>query len=296
MTIGDRIKVIRSLISTESNLAAALAGDKILTSEILRDAGVCVPHGREFKISEEREAITFGEQLRRCVVKPPRSSAFGQGVSVDLRTRKAIRKAFYDATLYGPSALVEQFIPGENYRMLVYRGKCLSVIARDLAHVIGDGRHTVKDLVGLANVYRVKDWKWTFSLSMPIPINGETTEILRSQGLQWDFVPPAGEYVRLADVCNYQHGTTYREMIAETHPVIIEAAERACLALGVVMGGVDLISEDLASAEYCINEVNTSPLLLIHYAPAAHLDPMREILTTELVGQYAGLRPNRHST
>ena len=113
--------------------------------------------------------------------------------------------------------------------------------------------------------------------------------------MSWESVPAAGESVSLASVCNYQHGSTYAECLTVAHPEIIAASERAALAVSAVVSGVDVIAPDITKPEYIVNEVNITPLLLIHYAAPDHRDPIRDILTQHLGLSHSAVDPSETS-
>jgi D-alanine-D-alanine ligase-like ATP-grasp enzyme len=123
----------------------------------------------------------------------------------------------------------------------------------------------------------------------PLRTDQATAQLLKRAGLSWNSIPEAGRPVELASICNYQHGTTYAECLSIAHTDIIDAAERAAAEVEAVVAGVDIIAPDIKGPDYIVNEVNTTPLLLIHYAAPEHLDPIREILT-----QHFGLAHPSH--
>jgi len=280
---GRVLRVRDHLFSSESAFAAIVSNDKQLTNTLLRDACVNVPEGQAFSWQQKQEAIQYGLSIAPCVAKP-RAAAFGVGVSVNLTTERQIRRAFTRAELFG-DVLIERFAAGDNYRALVLDGRCISIVRRQLAAVIGDGRSTVAELVARENRAR-RD-----TLLRPLRTDPETAQLLQRSGASWESVPAAGDSIPLASVCNYQHGTTYAECLTVAHPEVVAASERAALAVSAVISGVDAIAPDITKPEYIVNEVNTMPLLLIHYADPDHRDPIREILI-----QHLGLSGSAHQT
>jgi cyanophycin synthetase len=264
------LRVQDHLFSCESAFAACVSNDKPFTNSLLRDAGVKVPDGKAFSWKQRSDAVRFGLSIAPCVTKPC-NGAFGVGVSVNLSSPRQIRRGFAMAELFG-DVLVEQFAAGDNYRALVLRGRCISIVRRQLAAVIGDGRSTIAELISQENSRRQG------SLLRPLRADRATARFLHCRGLSLESIPTERKSVSLASVCNYQHGTSYAECLTDAHPEIISAAERAALAVEAVVSGVDVISADIRKPDYIVNEVNTMPLLLIHYAAPNHRDPIRAIL------------------
>lgn len=276
-----RFRVLGHLIETERNLGARVCGNKALTNQLLKAVGANVPEGRSFHVTSAAAAVEYALSMRRPVVlKPASNTSFGQGVSVYLTTEREIRKAFSEAAMLCDEVLVEEFVSGDNYRCLVYEGRCLSILKRELPAVTGDGKHTIKQLVNKENASRLQGYEWKpgQSLLMPIPATAEAEAVLRDQGFSWSTVPASGRRVILGRVCNYQFGASYVEMIDAVHPSLIAAVESAVAEVDISLAGVDVISPDPALGAYTINEVNTCPLLSIHYAPTPHIDVIRLIL------------------
>jgi cyanophycin synthetase len=278
---GQRFRIMGHLIESEHNLGASISGNKALTNQLLRSAGVSVPAGKSFMAGDRDEAVRYGVSLNRpCVVKPARGTSYGQGVTVRITRADGIRKAFKDAEVFCDEILVEEFVSGENYRVLVHAGRCQSVLKRELPRVAGDGVKTIRQLVTEENTSRINNWDWQpgQKLLMQIKVDASVDAVLASQHLRWDSVPQVGQSVELSRVCNYQFGASYTEMLSEANPVIIAACELAAREIGIELCGVDLISPDIHSSQYAINEVNTCPLLAIHYAADPHNDVIRSIL------------------
>lgn len=199
---------------------------------------------------------------------------------MNLRTEKGIRAGFRAAAAWGERVLIEEFVTGEHYRLLFFRGRLLSAVRRELASVTGDGSATVRALIERENRTRVQGWQWEPGqrLLMPIPTGKGTRAELARAGLSLDSVPERGRVVRLSPVSNYQFGSRYAEVADQVHPDTVAALGRCCTRIGVQLAGVDVISQDLSSPNYAVNEINTGPLLLLHYAAESDRNPIRDIL------------------
>ena len=262
----------------------ALCGDKTACRELLAEAGLRIPRGKTFPAESVREGVSYGFALGVCVTKPARDTASGTGVSIGLQSAARIKGGFERAALYCDEVLIEEFIPGENYRFLVYKGKCVSAVKRCLPLVIGNGRDTVAALIEGENKGRLTSSQWRFGdpVLMPLPLGARLKRTLKGLGLDLNSVPAAGREVPLAELSNYQFGASYEEVLDAAHPTVTAAAEKSAAAAGVALAGVDIISADIAGPDYRINEINTTPSIALHYFPRdarRRRDPIRMILS-----------------
>jgi D-alanine-D-alanine ligase-like ATP-grasp enzyme len=245
-----------------------LSGDKVVVREILAGCGLEIPEGAAFPAGASGRAWEWAQARGRpTVTKPARGTSSGRGVTVGLRKQREFRRAFSFAGLFCPDVLVETFFEGENYRALVYKGRTLSVLWRDMPAVTADGRQDLRALIAGENARRIRTSRWSPGdpVLMPLPEGPAAARFLAGSPWSLESVPPAGTKVRLAATCNYAVGTSYEEVLSRVHPRVLEAAETAAGALGLTLAGVDIISPDPSGPVYAINEVNTTPGLESHY-------------------------------
>jgi cyanophycin synthetase len=258
--------------------------DKAFVSQHLAAHGVPAPKGRAFHWRDEDAAVAFGMSLGGpFVIKPAADTQGGLGVFTNLRSKAQARRAFRLAATVGDQLLVEQYVTGENFRVLIYKGQCLSVLHRRRPGVTGDGQSTIAQLVARENEHRIKkaDWRIGDPPFAPLILNKVVLQELANQNRSVSDVLAAGETAVFSDICNYGRGATLREVIEDFSPAIIRGAVKAAQLFDAPLAGVDVIVPAADSDVYCINEVNVGPSPELHYLidnPEKGQDPLGAIL------------------
>lgn len=255
----------------ESLTAHLAANDKRLTSSILAEHGLPVPRFEAFWIREYHDAKRFFHALPKpVVVKPNLDTSGGLGVVLNVRTERQFRRAFVTALVHSGEALVEEQVPGENYRATVLDHRVVSVVQRLPASVVGDGGSSVRQLIEARNaVFRQGDP--SIRQVRPIAIDDEVGRVLARRRLTMSSVPAEGERVVLRDVSNAGVGGEIVEITDRVHPDYLELAVAATHAMHIKLCGVDLmateIEQPMRPGNVWVNEVNTLPMLAIAHEP-----------------------------
>jgi cyanophycin synthetase len=264
-------RIAASETSSTSAIAVDICQEKPLTNRLLKSVGIPVPDGKMVRSADE--AWSLAQEIGLPVVVKPDAGNQGKGVSVDLKSEEDIRKAYAIAERYG-DVLVERYILGEDHRLLVVDGKLVAAARRDPAMVIGDGVHTVAELVDLVNQDPRRREGHSSSLTK-IKLDDSCDLVLRGQSKTRQCIPTPGEKVKLRTNCNLSTGGTATDVTDLVHPSNARVAELAAQFLGLDVAGIDIlcadISRPLAEQGGAIVEVNAAPGLRMHINPAAGL-------------------------
>ncbi|WP_425973533.1 cyanophycin synthetase [Tepidimonas sp. HKU78] len=254
---------------TTSAIAESIAQDKELTKQLLHAAGVPVPLGRPVRDAED--AWRAAQELGGAVVVKPRDGNQGKGVTVNIRTREQVMAAYEVASRYGSEVMVERYLPGIDFRLLVVGRKLVAAARRDPPLVVGDGVHTVRQLVDAVNADPRRGDGHATPLTR-IRLDDIALERLAQQGLTPDDVPPRGMRVVLRNNANLSTGGTATDVTDEVDPLVAQRAVAAAVTVGLDVCGVDVVCqsvvEPLEAQSGGIVEVNAAPGLRMHLSPS----------------------------
>ena len=267
---GKHQQRIRAAVTGRtSNIAVETASDKELTIRLLGDVGVPVPRHRRVRSAEEAAAAAGA--LGFPLVVKPLDVSHGRGVSLNLNTAEEVARAFEVAGAYASSVLVETFLPGKDYRVLVINGEVVAVAERVPAHVVGDGRHSIGELVEIVN----RDPRRGFGhekVLTKIRLTHQSELLLERAGYSVETVLPAGEVFHLASTANLSTGGTAIDRTTEIHYETREIARRAALVVGLDVAGIDIITPDISQPLREVGggivEVNAGPGFRMHLQPS----------------------------
>jgi cyanophycin synthetase len=263
-------RVRATMTSKTSALAVDIAGDKKMTNRLLAAAGLPVP--RSEVVRSEDEAVAAATRIGFPVVTKPLDGNHGRGVGLELRDEEAVRAGFVRAVAEARRGIVvvESFVTGNDYRVLVVGGKMVAIAQRVPAHVVGDGRRSVRKLVELTNQDPRRGIGHEKVLTR-IKIDEAATELVARQGYGLDDAPPKGEIVLLAATGNMSTGGISIDVTWEAHEDNVEIAEEAARVVGLDVAGIDFLAPDITKPVRetggAIVEVNAAPGFRMHTHP-----------------------------
>jgi len=252
-----------------SAIGEAIAQDKELTKKLLAAAGVPVPEGRVVTSPEEGWAAAC--EIGLPVVVKPRDGNQGKGVTVNIISREHFMAVYGSASEVSDEVIVERFIPGHDHRFLVVGNQVVAIARREPPNVIGDGEHSVRELVAIANSDPRRGEGHESALTK-MRLDDIAHARLKVQGLTADSVPPKGARVILRNNANLSTGGSATDVTDDVHPELAARAVEAAQMIGLDICGVDVVCETvLKSLEEQgggIVEVNAAPGLRMHLNPS----------------------------
>lgn len=264
----------RRIVAAETDrtgaIAESIAQDKELTRSLLRAVGVPVPRGRA--VEDADDAWAAAEEVGTPVVVKPRYGNHGRGVATDLATREQVRDAYAHAREQSEHVIVETFAPGFDHRVLVVDGRVVAVARREPAHVVGDGRSAIAELIERVNRDPRRGDDHATALTK-IRIDPIALAVLAEQGYAPESVPAAGAVVLIRRNANLSTGGTAVDVTDEVHPEVAARCVEAARVIGLDIAGVDVIVRDirrpLEEQGGIVCEVNAGPGLRMHLEPSA---------------------------
>ncbi|HLO64639.1 MAG TPA: cyanophycin synthetase [Azonexus sp.] len=267
---GSKQKRIQAAeTSFTSAIAESIAQDKELTKKLLHASGVAVPYGRP--VEDEDDAWVAAQEVGLPVVVKPQDGNQGKGISVNLTTEEQVRKAYRVAIEFRDDIMVEKYLPGHDWRLLVIGDKLIAAARRDPPLVIGDGTHTVRQLVDIVNSDPRRSDGHATSLTK-IRFDDIAIARLAQQGFTADTVPGRGVRVILRNNANLSTGGTATDVTDDVHPDLAAAAVAAAQTVGLDIAGIDVVCDTilkpLEDQGGGIVEVNAAPGLRMHLDPS----------------------------
>jgi cyanophycin synthetase len=270
---GIHQKRIRATIaSTTSNIAVDIACDKEETKNLLSAAEIPVPGGTVIRTEEGlQEAVDkYGYPL---VIKPIDGN-HGKGNTTNITTWQQALTALEAAKQYGRSVIVEKFITGFDFRILVINYKFICAALRTPASVMGDGEHSIQWLIEETNKDPRRGYGHEKVLTQ-ITIDQFTQKMLDEKNYTLETIPPKGELVLVKPTANLSTGGTSNDVTDEVHPANIFMCERIAKIIGLDICGIDIMASDLKTPVTenggAILEVNAAPGFRMHIEPSEGL-------------------------
>lgn len=265
---GKAIRHVEATVTDRTSVIAVdLASDKDETKRVLREVGLPVPQGCVVRTRDE--AIKYFEHALAPVVVKPLDSNQGRGVSLNLTAAEQVGEAFDLARENSKRVIVEEMFLGNDYRVVVVNGRMVAAAQRIPAHVWGDGTHTIRELIDLAN-HDPRRGDHHEKPMTKIHTDPLVIAILKRHGRTLDDVPAKGVQVILRDSANLSTGGEARDVTERVHPTVQKVCERAARVIGLDVCGVDLVLPDIEQplTNGGIVEVNAAPGIRMHHFPA----------------------------
>lgn len=266
---GKNIRYIQaSMTDGPACISIDIAGDKCLTKQLLERSNIPVPHG-EIAFSIDN-AIYIASSIGYPVVVKPFDGNQGRGVSINLKDENEVLTALEKAFEISKAVIVEKYIKGKDYRVLVVGGKVIAVAERRPPSIVGDGLKTIKELIEIENSSDLRGVDHEKPLTK-IKMDKICNEVLKKQNVSLDTILEKGKRVLLRENGNLSTGGTARECTSEIHPYNIKVAIEAANSLNLDIAGIDFTIEDISlpinECGGAIIEVNAAPGLRMHIFP-----------------------------
>ena len=273
---GVHQKRIQATLSSFSGiLAVELACDKEGTKTILKDGGIPVPRGTVIQYLDELSAAIEEVGGFPIVIKPLDGN-HGRGISIDIKNQQEAEEAYDLASAASKtrSVIVERYYKGSDHRILVINGKVAAVAERIPAHVVGDGRSTIEELIDITNQDPNRGDGHANVLTK-ITIDKTALNVLEKQGYELTSILAHGEIAYLRATANLSTGGIAVDRTDEIHPENVWIAQRVAKLIGLDIAGIDVVTEDirkpLKEVDGVIVEVNAAPGFRMHVAPSRGL-------------------------
>ena len=273
---GVHQKRIQATLSSFSGiLAVELACDKEGTKTILKDGGIPVPRGTVIQYLDELSAAIEEVGGFPIVIKPLDGN-HGRGISIDVKNQQEAEEAYDLASSASKtrSVIVERYYKGSDHRILVINGKVAAVAERIPAHVVGDGRSTIEELIEITNQDPNRGDGHANVLTK-ITIDKTALNVLGKQGYELTSILPQGAIAYLRATANLSTGGIAVDRTDEIHPENVWIAQRVAKLIGLDIAGIDVVTDDirkpLKEVDGVIVEVNAAPGFRMHVAPSRGL-------------------------
>ena len=267
---GINQKRIQATTTVNTNMISVdIAGDKAATKKLLGDMGVPVPKGYRIRDIDDLED-TLDRVGYPAVIKPLDGN-HGKGATIGILNLEDAAIAFEKAKEYSRWVIVEQQLIGSDFRALVVNNRLIAVAKRIPAHVLGDGKQTIAELVEETNRDPRRGFGHENVLTL-IDIDQQSMRLIQNAGYTLDSVLKKGEVLFLKTTANISTGGTAIDVTDEVHPENVFLFERIARIIGLDVAGIDVIAENVAQPLRDIRggiiEVNAAPGFRMHLAPS----------------------------
>ena len=261
---------IQATTTDKTNMIAVdIAGDKSASKRILGDMGVPVPRG--YRIYDEKEVGDACERIGFPIVIKPLDANHGRGATIGIENSADAHKAFHKAKEHSDYVIVEKMLVGNDFRALVVDNRLVAIAERTPAHVVGDGKSTIQELIDTTNTDPLRGYGHENVLTQ-IDVDAQTERLIAEKNYTLETVLEKDERLFLKTTANLSTGGTAIDRTDEIHPENTFLFERIAKIVGLDIAGIDIIapnvSEPLSENGGGIIEVNAAPGFRMHLAPS----------------------------
>ena len=268
----NQMRFQATITQKTSNIAVDIACNKEETKRMLDNASIPVASGSICVDDEDLEACI--QKIGFPIVIKPLDGNHGKGASINVKNIADAKAGLLFAKTYSRRVIVEKFITGFDFRVLVIDNKLVAAAKRVPAHVVGNGKESIQQLIDITNMDPRRGYGHENVLTV-ITVDRDTEDLLEKSGYTLDTIPNGGEIVYLKSTANLSTGGTSVDVTDMMHPENIFLAERISRVIGLDVCGVDIMAENLTQPLKenggCILEVNAAPGFRMHLAPSEGL-------------------------
>lgn len=268
----NQVRFQATMTQYTSNIAVDIACNKELTKSMLDAANIPVPKG-DICVDEEGLDAAIARIGFPLVLKPLDGN-HGKGASINVKDRQAAVEGLAHAQKYSRKVIVERFITGHDFRVLVIDNQVIAAAMRVPAHVKGDGTLSIEALIEKENQDPRRGYGHENVLT-EITIDRDTLDLLAKKEYNLQTIPKKGEIVYLKSTANLSTGGTSVDVTEMMHPENVFLCERVARIIGLDVCGIDIMADNLTQplkeSGGAILEVNAAPGFRMHLAPAEGL-------------------------
>ncbi len=268
----NQVRFRATMTDKTSSIAVDLAGNKDETKRILQEQAIPVAKGLTISTAEGLDEVL--DKVGFPLVFKPLNGNHGKGASINVKTRAEAVEAFAFAQQYSNRVIAERFITGHDFRVLVIDNRMVAAAQRVPAHVVGNGEHTVQQLIDMENNDPRRGYGHENVLT-EITVDRDTLDLLEKKGYNLESIPPKKEIVYLKSTANLSTGGTSIDVTDMVHPQNVFMCERIARVIGLDICGIDIMANNLTQPLTenggVVLEVNAAPGFRMHLAPSEGL-------------------------
>jgi cyanophycin synthetase len=268
----NQVRFRATMTDRTSSIAVDIASNKDETKRMLQEQAIPVAKGST--ISSKGDLKDAVDGIGFPLVFKPLDGNHGKGATINVKTFEEAEQAFEHAQKYSRRVIIERFVEGHDFRVLVIDNVMVAAALRVPAHVKGDGKHTIQQLIDLENQDPRRGYGHENVLT-EITVDRDTLDLLKKRNYTLESVPPVDECVYLKSTANLSTGGTSIDVTDIVHPYNIFMCERIARVIGLDICGIDImaqnLSEPLTENGGVVLEVNAAPGFRMHLAPSEGL-------------------------